>query len=162
MLLEGFPGADDAVLCISELASNSVLHSHSGRTGGTFTVRIEVRDGRYVHVEVKDGGGPWQEPMARDDDRLHGLQVISELADTCGREGDGATGWVTWARLGWPSTNDHLPPHGMVSDTQLVRLDVGGWISGPCLDAAALATPLDGLAEPGWAWPAGECQRPAK
>jgi hypothetical protein len=45
---------------------------------------------------------------------------------------------------------------------QLVRLDVGGWISGPCLDAAALKPPPDGRTGPGWAWAAGERQRTAQ
>jgi hypothetical protein len=43
-----------------------------------------------------------------------------------------------------------------------VRLDVGGWISGPCLDPAELKPPADGLTEPRWAWPADELQRPAQ
>jgi hypothetical protein len=46
---------------------------------------------------------------------------------------------------------------------QLVRLDMGGWISGPCLDAAALIQPPPGgLAESGWPWPTDERQRPAQ
>jgi anti-sigma regulatory factor (Ser/Thr protein kinase) len=56
--LEGCPQADDAVLCISELASNSVLHSNSSKPGGTFTARAEVQHGDYVHIEVEDNGGP--------------------------------------------------------------------------------------------------------
>jgi hypothetical protein len=44
----------------------------------------------------------------------------------------------------------------------LVRLDVGGWISGPCLDPAALKPLPDGHAEPGWAWPADNSQRSAR
>ena len=35
--LVGCPMADDALLCLSELASNSVLHSASSRPGGAFT-----------------------------------------------------------------------------------------------------------------------------
>jgi hypothetical protein len=43
-----------------------------------------------------------------------------------------------------------------------VRLDVGGWISGPCLDPAELEPPADRLTEPRWAWPADERPRPAQ
>jgi hypothetical protein len=43
---------------------------------------------------------------------------------------------------------------------QVVRLDVGGWISGPCLGADELEPPADGRAEP--AWPADGSQRPAR
>src|SRR5436309_16094947 len=33
------PATDAAVLCLSELVSNAILHSNSRRPGGTFTVR---------------------------------------------------------------------------------------------------------------------------
>ena len=36
--LAGCPAADDAILCASELASNSILHSDSKKPGGTFTI----------------------------------------------------------------------------------------------------------------------------
>jgi hypothetical protein len=45
---------------------------------------------------------------------------------------------------------------------QLVRLDVGGWISGPCLSAEELEHPEDWLPEPGLARPADGSQRPAQ
>jgi hypothetical protein len=45
---------------------------------------------------------------------------------------------------------------------QLVRRDVGGWISGPCLDAAALGPQADGPAEPGWAGPASGSKQSAQ
>ena len=38
--LDGCPVAEDAVLAVSEIASNSVLHSQS--SGGLFTVRCEL------------------------------------------------------------------------------------------------------------------------
>ena len=55
--LAGCPAADDAILCLSELASNSVLHSNSRKPGGTFTVRVTSHEGNYVHIEVEDNGG---------------------------------------------------------------------------------------------------------
>jgi hypothetical protein len=73
--LEGCPQADDAVLCLSELASNSVLHSNSRKPGGTFTVRATSYEGDYVYIEVEDHGGPWQEP-ARRGGRPHGLRRL--------------------------------------------------------------------------------------
>jgi len=102
LALGSCPVADDAVLCLSELASNSVLHSASRRPGGAFTVRAEVRPGDYVHVEVHDEGGPWKEPPGADDGRPHGLAIIRSLAAASGTDGDALTGWIGWARLGWP------------------------------------------------------------
>jgi hypothetical protein len=69
--LDGCPAADDAILVVSEIATNALVHSRSN--GESFTVRSEIfRD--YVWIECEDLGGPWQ--CARPDDRPHGLDVI--------------------------------------------------------------------------------------
>jgi Histidine kinase-like ATPase domain len=95
------PAADDAVLCLSELAGNSVLHSASRRPGGAFTVSVEIRQRDYVRIEVRDEGGPWDEhPCA--DGRAHGLAIVRALAAASGIDGDALTGWIAWARLDWP------------------------------------------------------------
>jgi hypothetical protein len=60
-LLDGGPAADDAILCLSELASNATQHSRSARPGGQFTVRAQL-DGPHLRVEVADAGGPWADP----------------------------------------------------------------------------------------------------
>ena len=99
--LEGCPAADDAILCISELAANSCLHSASGKAGGTFTVRAEIHEGHYVCIEVEDNGGPWNQ-HAHPDGRPHGLDIVRALAADSGIDGDPLTGWIAWARLDWP------------------------------------------------------------
>jgi serine/threonine-protein kinase RsbW len=101
-ILAGTPVAEDVVLCVSELASNCVNHSASGRRGGSFTVRADVRDGDYVWLEVGDEGGRWREPAHRD--RMHGLGIVRELAAEVGVAGHEFTGWVVWARFDWPGT----------------------------------------------------------
>jgi anti-sigma regulatory factor (Ser/Thr protein kinase) len=58
-ILDGHPAADDAALCLAELAANAVLHSKSAEPGGHFTVRAEIGHGGRLRVEVRDGGGPW-------------------------------------------------------------------------------------------------------
>jgi anti-sigma regulatory factor (Ser/Thr protein kinase) len=122
-VLADCPAADDAILCISELASNSVLHSASHRAGGTFTIRAEMHS-HHARIEVTDNGGPWNE-HPRHDARPHGLDIVRALAADWGRHGDPQTGWTVWARLEWarprvtrhaPTTHaDHLPA---IHDTQ--------------------------------------------
>jgi serine/threonine-protein kinase RsbW len=97
------PVTDDAVLCLSELAGNSVLHSASRRPGGAFTVRVELRHGDYVRIEVRDEGGAWGGP-AGPDGRAHGLAIVRALAAASGTGGDAVAGWIAWARLDWPGS----------------------------------------------------------
>jgi serine/threonine-protein kinase RsbW len=101
-VLAACPAAGDAVLCVSELATNAVLHSASRNPGGTFTVRAVIFDD-HVRVEVEDNGGRWKERPDRDS-RPHGLDIVRELAADCGRDGSPLTGWVTWAQLPWCQT----------------------------------------------------------
>jgi anti-sigma regulatory factor (Ser/Thr protein kinase) len=99
-VLAGCPAADDAILCISELAANSCVHSASGKAGGTFTVRAEIHEGSYVWIEVEDNGGLWNR-HAHPDGRPHGLDIVRALAADWGIDGDPLTGWTVWARLDW-------------------------------------------------------------
>ncbi len=62
------PAADDGVLLVSELATNALTHSASGR-GGAFTVTVFHRSGD-VRIEVADQGGRW--PTATAGDGVHG------------------------------------------------------------------------------------------
>jgi serine/threonine-protein kinase RsbW len=101
-VLAACPAADDAVLCVSELATNAVLHSASRNPGGTFTVRASIF-GDHVRIEVVDNGGTWDEHPHRDS-RSHGLDIVRELAADCGQDGSPLTGWVAWARLQWCRT----------------------------------------------------------
>jgi serine/threonine-protein kinase RsbW len=98
-ILSTCPVASDAVFCVSELATNAVLHSASRNPGGTFTVRASI-SGDHVRVEVEDNGGTWDEHPHRDS-RSHGLDIVRELAADCGRDGGPLTGWVAWAWLQW-------------------------------------------------------------
>jgi hypothetical protein len=94
--LADLPVADDAVLVLTEFASNAVLHSLS--RVGTFTVRCE-RFSTYVWLEVEDEGGDWcrLEP----DGRPHGLDIVALLVGQGGwgieRHDDGHS--IVYARL---------------------------------------------------------------
>jgi serine/threonine-protein kinase RsbW len=98
-ILAGYPAADDAVLCLSELASNSVIHSASRQPGGTFTVRAAIYDGGGVRVEVEDQGGLWGPNSSENGQHGHGLHIVSELAGAWGITGDSATGRTVWFEL---------------------------------------------------------------
>ena len=97
--LDGWPRVDEAVLVVSEFATNAVLHSDSGQ-GGAITLRAEVRPG-HLRIEVEDAGGPWRGGV-RDDGRPHGFDVVAAIAGAgnWGIDGD-VGGRVAWAWLGW-------------------------------------------------------------
>ena len=123
-VLDNDPAADDAVLCLSELASNAMLHSRSREPGGVFTVRAQLTHQR-LRVEVDDQGGPWHtrnrpspdeptgtpthpnpdEPTGTpthhnpDEPTGRGLVIVGHLATRWGCAGHSTTGWTVWYEL---------------------------------------------------------------
>jgi len=95
-MLPGCSARDDVVLIATELASNAICHTASGR-GGWFAV--EVRGYRaWLRVAVTDGGAP-QEPRIISDpagERRRGLLVVSALSVRAGVRGDDR-GRSVWA-----------------------------------------------------------------
>ena len=100
-ILDGHPAADDAVLCLSELAANATIHSQSGKPGGHFTVRAEIH-GDDLRVEVHDQGGPWTRLPRGDEPHGRGLLIVSQLSRAWGRTGDSGTGWTVWFQMHCP------------------------------------------------------------
>jgi len=98
-ILDGHPATDDAVLCLSELATNAIIHSRSREPGGHFRVRAEIHGSR-VRVEVCDQGGPWERPVKDDEQNGRGLLVVAQLARNFGRTGDDQVGWTVWFECG--------------------------------------------------------------
>jgi anti-sigma regulatory factor (Ser/Thr protein kinase) len=96
-ILGGLPEADDAVLCLSELATNATVHSRS-RDGGQYAVRVELHD-QYLRVAVRDQGGHWAQPNDADDRHGRGLLIVSRMASAWGRDGDAAAGWTVWFEI---------------------------------------------------------------
>lgn len=100
---------DDILVCATELATNAVLHSHSGKPGGYFTVEIAIRTGHSVYVAVKDSGGVWADPGAGGFDDVgdfeaeggRGLRVVATLSADMGITGS-ASGRTAWFRIPWP------------------------------------------------------------
>lgn len=99
------PASDEAILCLSELVSNAVLHSGSRHPGGMFTVRVTV--GRLaMHIEVTDQGGPWSGPHG-DLTCGRGLTIVATLAGAWGVVG-GQDGRTVWCEL---TVTHPRPPH---------------------------------------------------
>jgi serine/threonine-protein kinase RsbW len=103
-ILDGHPAADDAVLCLSELAANATIHSRS-RNGGHFTVRAQFGEG-CVRVEVHDQGGPWKQPAPAGDQHGRGLLIVASLARDWGITGDSHTGWTVWFEIDGPGPRE--------------------------------------------------------
>jgi anti-sigma regulatory factor (Ser/Thr protein kinase) len=94
------PHHPDAELVASELATNTVLHTQSGRPGGTFKVRIELRADDSARMEFDDAGGPSEFGTSRQGrEGGRGLILIQALATDWGVKGDanGRTVWTEFA-----------------------------------------------------------------
>jgi anti-sigma regulatory factor (Ser/Thr protein kinase) len=89
--------ADTAVLCLSELVTNAVIHSHAG-----CSVRVQLDDG-VLTVTVRDSGRADAQTVEELEDSLQvhgrGLQVVEVLASRWGYELDldGTTVWFELA-----------------------------------------------------------------
>ena len=94
--LAGCQATDEAVLIVSELATNAIVHSAS--RNAFFTIRAELHPD-YVWVEAEDLGGPWH--CRPPDGRPHGLDLVEALTgpDGWGVETTTGGGQVVWARL---------------------------------------------------------------
>jgi serine/threonine-protein kinase RsbW len=98
------PVADDVVLAASELITNAITHSRSGAPGGLFTVRVRLRPGRDIRVEVDDEGGQWEVRVC-DHEHGRGLTVVAALAGDANWGVAGTCSARTvWVRFGWMAT----------------------------------------------------------
>lgn len=98
------PMAETAVLLVSELATNAVLHSASGQPGGSATVLI-TEIGGGLRVEVADEGSDQSAPIVRGNiyaSEGHGLFLVQSLADQWGYMRD-ETGTTVWFWLSYPA-----------------------------------------------------------
>jgi anti-sigma regulatory factor (Ser/Thr protein kinase) len=109
-LLDGSPYRDDAVLVVSELVTNALLHSRSGNPGGLVAVQV-TRWRLGVRIAVTDQGSP-NSPVVRDAgpgcevaECGHGLYMVCHLAEHLDWHDD-ASGRTIHAILG-----QHPPGH---------------------------------------------------
>lgn len=100
--LAGSPLVDDLELIVSELVTNAIRYTPSGRDGGTFTVKIRLGPGT-ARIEIEDdGNGQWTVP-ARDaaTEGGRGLLLVAALADEFGCDVTRARRQVVWAQVTW-------------------------------------------------------------
>jgi len=107
LLGSAHPALDTAMLLISELVTNSVMHSRSGRPGGTVTVAVSTGSAGVL-IQVRDDGGRTEphvvafQPAGADwvsgTEHGYGLLLVEALADTWGTTST-REGRLTWCRL---------------------------------------------------------------
>jgi len=112
-LLPECPTRDDVACVATELGTNAVRHTASGR-GGWFGVEITWHR-QAVRVAVADGGAPGG-PRVIDDpaaDHGRGLLVVRGLSARTGVRGD-HRGRLVWADVPWGAAGarDAPPPPG--------------------------------------------------
>ncbi|GAA3088937.1 ATP-binding protein [Streptosporangium carneum] len=90
---EGHPASEDVVLLVSEVVTNSVVHSASGE-GGRVAMTVAV-DAGAVLVEVSDAGSGASAPHVRNDPQAEngrGMFLVDLLASRWGIRDDGGSG----------------------------------------------------------------------
>src|ERR1700683_4709354 len=99
-LLQDCPARADVVLVATELASNAVLHTASGR-GGWFALEI-ARNEHAVRVAVADSGSQDGPRLIDDPAAEHGrgMLVVRGLSASTGVCGD-SRGRLVWAEVPW-------------------------------------------------------------
>jgi anti-sigma regulatory factor (Ser/Thr protein kinase) len=101
LLLPERPARDDVISVATELASNAIKHTASGR-GGWFTVEVTQQGPSAVRVAVADSGAP-DGPRVVDDELSEngrGLMLVQGLSARTGVSGD-QRGRVVWADVAW-------------------------------------------------------------
>jgi anti-sigma regulatory factor (Ser/Thr protein kinase) len=93
------PVVEDVVLLASELVTNALKHSASGR-GGSFAVAVHHRSAD-LRVEVTDQGGRWAPSNASDGLHGRGLVIVGTVARAWGITGDDS-GRTAWFELDCP------------------------------------------------------------
>jgi anti-sigma regulatory factor (Ser/Thr protein kinase) len=91
---------DDVLLCVSELATNALLHGIPPGRG--FLLRLSVVPDRVLRIEVHDSGpGEIRVPDARppDAENGRGFLLVAALADKWG-VGERNPGKVVWCEFG--------------------------------------------------------------
>jgi two-component sensor histidine kinase len=101
--LEDCPAADEVILLLSELSTNAVAHSSSGRPDGKFTVRFQHFPGRYIWGEVEDEGSGWDGSLRDSARDASGLFLVINFASAYGVDRETNGHRVVWFRIAYAS-----------------------------------------------------------
>ncbi|MGH3168607.1 MAG: ATP-binding protein, partial [Trebonia sp.] len=102
-MLATCPARETLLTCVSELATNAIEHTASGR-GGMFTVEVgRPREG-VAFVAVADDGAATAPAVEAADDFAEGGRGLALVAAYSSRWGfrDGERGRTVWAEVTWP------------------------------------------------------------
>ncbi|MEU6404470.1 ATP-binding protein [Streptomyces sp. NPDC046985] len=97
---------DDVLLCVSELATNAVLHG--APPGRGFALRLTQHEGAVLRVEVRDsGGGDVRTPessaqASAESEHGRGLLLVAALAQKWGVQ-PRTPGKAVWCEFGGPA-----------------------------------------------------------
>ena len=107
--LAGCSFAGEAILCVSELATNALLHTASGNEG---EFEVIVQQGRsWIRIAVTDeGSSTTPAPRALDatSEAGRGLGLVALIADRWGQRGN-KHGRTVWFELRWDASKIHPP-----------------------------------------------------
>jgi anti-sigma regulatory factor (Ser/Thr protein kinase) len=103
------PLAADALLCLSEVASNSVIHSNSRSEGGNFSVSVERYEDGHFRVEVEDQGGSWIERTKPEGQMSLGLRIVGQLARKWGIKNASDSARTVWFEVGPVPSLERVP-----------------------------------------------------
>jgi CheY-like chemotaxis protein len=97
------PVLDDALLIVSELATNAMTHAHSG-----CGLRL-VLTPTALRIEVVDSGGgtPEPQPPSTTGESGRGVHLVAALTNAWGMEVIEGEGKLVWAELARPASADH-------------------------------------------------------
>jgi anti-sigma regulatory factor (Ser/Thr protein kinase) len=98
------PVIDAAVLCTSELITNAVCYTRSGRPGGVVAVTVDIGAGE-VTITVTDAGSRGRPAIAArpSDGAEHGfgLRIVAALASEWSTHRADGGRVATWCRFRW-------------------------------------------------------------
>ncbi|MFC4009136.1 ATP-binding protein [Nonomuraea purpurea] len=98
----GHRDVDDVRLVVSELATNAVSHSRSGRPGGFVILEVSAIGDALARVEVIDEGGitiPRPRQAGEGEGNGRGLHLVDELSVRWGVDPGPLGGCVVWAEV---------------------------------------------------------------